>query len=210
MGKFRRRWRSSVRRAGWERARWRGCWRSAAIYRGRKTLLADFDLDQLTCVEWGAARMRASIEPEIDTRAFKSLKKLRKDESVVDFIVADTRGLADDCRPRSPRTRMSSFSRPGSRRTISGRRSRWRASFRAGGPRAGWSWCCRRSDGRRPSSPRRSRRSRTRASSCCPSIGRSGTAFRVISTPAVQAARPATRICARSPSGWRRRSGRGR
>ena len=25
-----------------------------AIHRGRKTLLADFDLDQLTCVEWGA------------------------------------------------------------------------------------------------------------------------------------------------------------
>ncbi len=67
-----------------------------AVHRGRRTLLADFDLDQLTCVEWGAARMRAGIEPEIDTRAFKSLKKLRKDESVVDFIVADTRGLADD------------------------------------------------------------------------------------------------------------------
>ena len=67
-----------------------------AIHRGRKTLLADFDLDQLTCVEWGAARLRSGIEPEIDARAFKSLKKLRKDESVVDFIVADTRGLADD------------------------------------------------------------------------------------------------------------------
>ena len=67
-----------------------------AIHRGRRTLLADFDLDQLTCVEWSAARMRGNIEPEVDTRAFKSLKKLRKDESVVDFIVADTRGLADD------------------------------------------------------------------------------------------------------------------
>ena len=67
-----------------------------AIHRGRRTLLADFDLDQLTCVEWGALRMRASIEPEIDARAFKSLKKLRKDNGAVDFIVADTRGLADD------------------------------------------------------------------------------------------------------------------
>ena len=67
-----------------------------AIHRGRRTLLADFDLDQLTCVEWGALRMRASIEPEVDARAFKSLKKLRKDESPVDFVVADTRGLADD------------------------------------------------------------------------------------------------------------------
>ena len=67
-----------------------------ARHRGRNTLLADFDLDQLTCVEWGAARLRAGVEPEIDARPFKSLKKLRKDDSVVDFIVADTRGLADD------------------------------------------------------------------------------------------------------------------
>ncbi|HZZ60138.1 MAG TPA: ParA family protein [Roseiarcus sp.] len=66
-----------------------------AIHRGRKTLLADFDLDQLTCVEWGALRMRASIEPEIEARAFKSLKKLRKDNGF-DFVVADTHGLADD------------------------------------------------------------------------------------------------------------------
>src|SRR6202012_6144106 len=67
-----------------------------AIHRGRKTLLADFDLDQLTCVEWGASRMRANLEPEVDTRAFKSVKKLRRAEGVADFIVADTRGLADD------------------------------------------------------------------------------------------------------------------
>ena len=67
-----------------------------ATHRGRKTLLADFDLDQLTCVEWGAARLRAGIEPEVDARAFKSLKKLRKEDSGVEFIVADTRGLADD------------------------------------------------------------------------------------------------------------------
>ncbi len=32
----------------------------------------------------------------MDVRAFKSLKKLRKDDSAVDLIVADTRGLADD------------------------------------------------------------------------------------------------------------------
>ncbi len=67
-----------------------------AIHRGRKTLLADFDLDQLTCVEWGALRLRASIEPEVDARAFKSLKKLRKQNGGIDFIVADTRGLGDD------------------------------------------------------------------------------------------------------------------
>jgi chromosome partitioning protein len=67
-----------------------------AAHRGRRALLADFDLDQLTCVEWNAARMQAAIEPEIDARPFKSLKKLRKAEVDVDFIVADTRGLADD------------------------------------------------------------------------------------------------------------------
>ena len=67
-----------------------------AVHRGRRTLLADFDLDQLTCVEWGAARLRASLEPEVDTRAFKSLKRLRRDDGVADFIVADTRGMADD------------------------------------------------------------------------------------------------------------------
>src|SRR5665811_745887 len=52
-----------------------------ALHRGRKTLLADFDLDQLTCVEWGALRMRAGLEPEVDARAFKSLKKLRREET---------------------------------------------------------------------------------------------------------------------------------
>ena len=67
-----------------------------AAHRGLKTLLADFDLEQLTCVEWSALRLRNAVEPDIDARAFKSLKKLRKSEDGVEFIVADTRGLADD------------------------------------------------------------------------------------------------------------------
>lgn len=62
----------------------------------QKVLLADFDLQQLTCVEWAAARMQAGIEPDIDARAFKSLKKLRKIEEGFDLVVVDTRGLADD------------------------------------------------------------------------------------------------------------------
>src|ERR1700685_2307851 len=70
-----------------------------AIHRGRKTLLADFDLDQLTCVEWGALRLRAGLEPEVDARAFKRLKKLRREGGVAHFLVADTRGLADDLSP---------------------------------------------------------------------------------------------------------------
>ena len=67
-----------------------------AAHRGHKAMLADFDLEQLTCVEWNAVRLRGGIEPEIDARSFKSLKKLRKNDEGVDFIVADTRGLADD------------------------------------------------------------------------------------------------------------------
>jgi len=63
---------------------------------GRKVLLADFDLEQLTCLEWNAVRLRRNVEPEIDVRPFKSLKKLRKTEETFDLIVADTRGLADD------------------------------------------------------------------------------------------------------------------
>jgi chromosome partitioning protein len=63
---------------------------------GRKVLLADFDLEQLTCLEWNARWLRRNVEPEIDVHSFKSLKKLRKAEERFDLIVADTRGLADD------------------------------------------------------------------------------------------------------------------
>ena len=37
-----------------------------AIHRGRRTLLADFDLDQLTCVEWGA--LQHAGEPRAGSR----------------------------------------------------------------------------------------------------------------------------------------------
>ena len=67
-----------------------------AAHRGQRTLLADFDLEQLTCVEWNATRMRNSMEPEIDARPFKSLKKLHKSDEEIDIVIADTRGLADE------------------------------------------------------------------------------------------------------------------
>ena len=67
-----------------------------AAYRGLKPLLADFDLEQLTCVEWHAIRLQNAIEPDIDVRAFKSLKKLRKREDRAGIVVVDTRGLADE------------------------------------------------------------------------------------------------------------------
>jgi len=67
-----------------------------AAHRGLRPLLADFDLEQLTCVEWSAIRMQHSVEPDIDARAFKSLKKLRKSEERAKIVVVDTRGLADE------------------------------------------------------------------------------------------------------------------
>ena len=67
-----------------------------AAHRGLKPLLADFDLEQLTCVEWNAIRLQNAVEPDIDARAFKSLKKLRKNEERADVVVVDTRGLADE------------------------------------------------------------------------------------------------------------------
>jgi chromosome partitioning protein len=67
-----------------------------AAHRGLRPLLADFDLEQLTCVEWGAIRLQNAVEPDIDARAFKSLKKLRKNEERAGLVVVDTRGLADD------------------------------------------------------------------------------------------------------------------
>ncbi len=68
----------------------------AAARLGKKVLIADFDLEQLSCVEWSAARLRRGIEPEVESRAFKSLKKLRKSVEGNDLVVVDTRGLADD------------------------------------------------------------------------------------------------------------------
>jgi chromosome partitioning protein len=68
----------------------------AAARAGQRVLIADFDLEQLSCVEWGAMRLRQGIEPEVEARAFKSTKKLRKTIDGFDLVVADTRGLADD------------------------------------------------------------------------------------------------------------------
>ena len=68
----------------------------AAARNGRKVLIGDYDLEQLSCVEWGAVRLKNGIEPEIDVRPFKSIKKLRKTTDGFDLVVVDTRGLADE------------------------------------------------------------------------------------------------------------------
>ena len=63
-----------------------------AAHEGRRVLLGDFDLEQLSCIEWSATRLRNGIEPDIEARAFKSLKKLRKTVENFDLVVVDTRG----------------------------------------------------------------------------------------------------------------------
>jgi len=73
--------------------------RILAVYcagKGHRVLIGDFDLEQLSCVEWAAMRLKNGIEPEVEARAFKSLKKLRKTVEAYDLVVVDTRGLADD------------------------------------------------------------------------------------------------------------------
>jgi chromosome partitioning protein len=68
----------------------------AAARQNYKVLLGDFDLEQLSCIEWSATRLRNGIQPDIEARAFKSLKKLRKSVEGFDLVVVDTRGLADE------------------------------------------------------------------------------------------------------------------
>ncbi len=68
----------------------------AAARKGHKVLLGDFDLEQLSCIEWSATRLRNGIEPDVEARSFKSLKKLRQSVEGFDLVVVDTRGLADE------------------------------------------------------------------------------------------------------------------
>ena len=68
----------------------------AAAKQSKTVLIADFDLEQLSCVEWSAARLRLGQFPEVEARAFKSMKKLRKTVEGYDLVVVDTRGLADE------------------------------------------------------------------------------------------------------------------
>jgi chromosome partitioning protein len=69
---------------------------TAAARGGQRVLLADFDLEQMTCIEWNAARLRNDIAPEIEVRAFKNLKRLRKAADGFQLAIADTRGFADE------------------------------------------------------------------------------------------------------------------
>ena len=158
----------------------------------------------------GAPRMRANLEPEVDARAFKSLKKLRKDDGVVDFIVADTRGIADDLSTEIAEDSDVVFLPTGvSQDDLRPTLTLARKLARRG------------AEGRLVIVLSKVGRSETQFAHAVETIedagfellastGRSATASRAISTPAAPAGRRATPICARSPSGWKRRSGRGR
>ena len=73
--------------------------RSTAIalaYAGRKVLLADFDVDQRTCMRWQAQRVARALAPTIDVAAFSKEKKLGRVEFEYQDIVIDTRGQHDE------------------------------------------------------------------------------------------------------------------
>ena len=73
--------------------------RSVAIalaYAGRKVLLADFDIEQRTCLRWQAQRQARALTPAIEVVAFSKEKKLGRVEFEYDDIVIDTRGQHDE------------------------------------------------------------------------------------------------------------------
>lgn len=73
--------------------------RSAAVslaLSGRKVLLADFDVEQRTCVRWQAQRQARALRPAIEAAAFSKKKKLARVELEYDDIVIDTHGQHDE------------------------------------------------------------------------------------------------------------------
>jgi chromosome partitioning protein len=64
----------------------------------RKVLLADFDIEQRTCMRWQAQRQARSILPSITVAPFGSMKKLDRflKETPFDDVVMDTRGHHDE------------------------------------------------------------------------------------------------------------------
>jgi chromosome partitioning protein len=73
--------------------------RSAAIAlacSGRHVLLADFDVEQRTCLRWQAQRQARRLEPSIDVIKFSKDAKLDRVFQHYDNVVMDTRGRHDD------------------------------------------------------------------------------------------------------------------
>jgi chromosome partitioning protein len=62
----------------------------------RKVLLADFDIEQGTCLRWQAQRLARRLEPAIAVAKFSKPSKLDRVARDYDNIVMDTRGRHDD------------------------------------------------------------------------------------------------------------------
>ena len=73
--------------------------RSAAVAlacSGRNVLLADFDVEQRTCLRWQAQRQARRLEPNIDVAKFSKEAKLDRVSQQYDDVVMDTRGRHDE------------------------------------------------------------------------------------------------------------------
>jgi chromosome partitioning protein len=68
----------------------------ALAYAGRKVLLADFDVEQRTCLRWQAQRQARALTPAIEVAAFSKEKKLGRVEFEYDDVIIDTRGQHDE------------------------------------------------------------------------------------------------------------------
>jgi chromosome partitioning protein len=62
---------------------------------GRKVLLADFDVEQRTCLRWQAQRQARHLEPAIAVGKFSREAKLDRVADDYDDVVMDTRGQFD-------------------------------------------------------------------------------------------------------------------
>ena len=63
---------------------------------GRNVLLADFDVEQRTCLRWQAQRQARRLEPSIDVAKFSKEEKLDRISQQYDEVVVDTRGRHDE------------------------------------------------------------------------------------------------------------------
>jgi len=63
---------------------------------GRKVLLADFDIEQRTCMRWQAQRQARALRPSLTAAPFESEKRLARIAGDFDDVVIDTGGRHDE------------------------------------------------------------------------------------------------------------------
>jgi chromosome partitioning protein len=63
---------------------------------GRRTLLADFDVDQRTCLRWQSQRLARHLQPEIAVEKFSKESKLDRVAHRYDEVIIDTPGRFDE------------------------------------------------------------------------------------------------------------------